>query len=203
MAEKTINLDQSSFLNAVYQASGNSLEMRRQFDEICEFHSVRSGERLFKQGEGFSTVTVNLDGLFRIYHEGAAENDELTIGFIKPGGTAPFMSAIKSDGELNYSVESLVKASIMTFPRPRFLELVESDIRWYRMIWNLLYEENAHREKRERSLLVSSAYARYQEFLTEFEDTEHLIKLKYIASYLGIQPATLSRIRSSPYRGEV
>jgi CRP-like cAMP-binding protein len=202
MAEKIINIDRSSFLNAVYQASGNSPEMRSQFDEICEFHSVHSGERLLKQGEGFSTVTVSLDGLFRLYHAGAEESAELTIGFIKPGGTAPLMSAIKSEGELNYSIESLTKASIITFPRVRFLELVESDIRWYRIIWNLLYEENAHREKRERSLLVCSAYARYQEFLTEFEDVEYLIKLKHIASYLGMQPATLSRIRSSPYRRE-
>jgi len=51
------------------------------------------------------------------------------------------------------------------------------------------------KEKRERDLLLLDAVTRYKNFLIEFPGMEQRIKQGIIASYLGIQPETLSRIR--------
>lgn len=51
------------------------------------------------------------------------------------------------------------------------------------------------KEKRERDLLLLDAETRYKNFLTEFPGMDQRIKQGIIASYLGIKPETLSRIR--------
>lgn len=51
------------------------------------------------------------------------------------------------------------------------------------------------KSKREKSLLYESAEERYQKLFTEQARLIHQIPLKYIASYIGITPQALSRIR--------
>ncbi|MCL1901702.1 MAG: Crp/Fnr family transcriptional regulator, partial [Firmicutes bacterium] len=52
-----------------------------------------------------------------------------------------------------------------------------------------------YKEERERSFLLENATERYENFVQGFPDIHKRIKLKYIASYLGISPESLSRIR--------
>jgi len=51
------------------------------------------------------------------------------------------------------------------------------------------------KSKRELSLLTESAEERYLNLFTEQPHLLQLIPLKYIASYIGITPQALSRIR--------
>lgn len=51
------------------------------------------------------------------------------------------------------------------------------------------------KEARERELLILNAVERYRVFLREYPDLEKRIKQHMIASYLGITPVALSRIR--------
>ena len=52
------------------------------------------------------------------------------------------------------------------------------------------------KEKRESSLLLDDAQTRYIKFRNEYPGLESRIKQHLIASYLGITPVTLSRIRA-------
>lgn len=62
---------------------------------------------------------------------------------------------------------------------------------------NILYVKEIERlEKRVRSMLVMNAEERYQSFCKEYETIKNRIPLKYVASYIGIDPASLSRIRN-------
>lgn len=51
------------------------------------------------------------------------------------------------------------------------------------------------KELRESSFLLDSAEERYEELRTQFPGIELRVPQKYLASYLGITPETLSRIR--------
>jgi CRP-like cAMP-binding protein len=50
--------------------------------------------------------------------------------------------------------------------------------------------------KRELSLLNDSAEERYLKLFSEEPELIHKVPLKYIASYIGVTPQALSRIRS-------
>lgn len=53
------------------------------------------------------------------------------------------------------------------------------------------------KEMKERLLLMNTAEERYLQFLKEFPGLEKRVPQYHIASYLGITPVSLSRIRSS------
>jgi CRP-like cAMP-binding protein len=64
------------------------------------------------------------------------------------------------------------------------------------IFFRLLYRNSiiAH-EYRTASALSKSAYDRYYEFIQKYPNLEQRLSLQLIASYLGITPQTLSRIR--------
>jgi hypothetical protein len=51
------------------------------------------------------------------------------------------------------------------------------------------------KERREASLLLLSPTERYREFMADHPNVSAAIPQHYIASYLGIDPVSLSRIR--------
>ena len=73
--------------------------------------------------------------------------------------------------------------------------MMENDIRWYKFAFKLMESIYVMKELRERSFLLDDAATRYKEFQAYYADIEDQIKLYYVASYLGITPETLSRIR--------
>jgi CRP-like cAMP-binding protein len=60
---------------------------------------------------------------------------------------------------------------------------------------NILEKGFCIKEKRERELLLLDAEKRYNLFITEFPNLENRVSQQIVASYLGIQPESLSRLR--------
>jgi CRP-like cAMP-binding protein len=52
------------------------------------------------------------------------------------------------------------------------------------------------KERREATLLLDDAKTRYLNFLEEYPGLETRLKQYHIASYLGITPVSLSRVRA-------
>jgi hypothetical protein len=65
---------------------------------------------------------------------------------------------------------------------------------WARRVAQGLY---IRKEQREITFLRDSALERYQRFLREFPDVVERVPQHYVASYLGITPEALSRLKRS------
>ncbi|MBK9207275.1 MAG: hypothetical protein IPL71_02765 [Anaerolineales bacterium] len=74
--------------------------------------------------------------------------------------------------------------------------MVEEDIRWYPFLFKLLETVYIMKELREKSFLLDSAAERYLAFQRDYPNLENEIKLYHIASFIGVTPEALSRIRS-------
>ena len=82
--------------------------------------------------------------------------------------------------------------------RYRDLEMLyESYPGWQRLGRKLIEYYYLIIERREYQFLALSAKERYQQFRSDYPGLEQRISQAQIASYLGINPVTLSRIRSS------
>jgi hypothetical protein len=73
--------------------------------------------------------------------------------------------------------------------------LSEKNIDLLKMILKLVERVYIMKEKREHHLLQLSASERYRIFSQEHPELEKLVKSYHVASYLGITPEALSRIR--------
>ena len=66
---------------------------------------------------------------------------------------------------------------------------------WKDFLIKIISKAYLIRENREREFLLFDAEQRYQSFQKKYPNLESRIKQHYVASYLGIAPESLSRIR--------
>ena len=94
------------------------------------------------------------------------------------------------------AIETLSEVSALVFTKEAINYLMEKSLKYE--IWMRKLNENAYVYMSDRafSLLTMSATERYQKLLNEEPHLMQMFSNYYIASYIGIAPQSLSRIRT-------
>jgi CRP-like cAMP-binding protein len=169
-------------------------ELIKQLFSICKPVRYQKGEYFLMAGTVPEYVGFNLNGVFRLFYMDVKGNDQ-TKGFSTEGKFVISYSALAMDRPSYFSIEALVDTDILRFSYRQWMRMVDEDIRWYPFIFKLLQQVYIMKEMREKSFLLDSAKTRYLAFQKEYPRLANEIKLYHIASFLGITPETLSRIR--------
>jgi CRP-like cAMP-binding protein len=133
-------------------------------------------------------------GLFRYYYT-STKGAEFTKGFFQQGSFIAAYSAMIKQTESHYAIEALEDSVIYVVDYRKWLELYHQHPSWAALLIKLLEKGYMKKEKREREFLLFDAEERYRSFLTEYPGLESRVKQHMVASYLGITPVALSRIR--------
>ncbi|MBO9732999.1 MAG: Crp/Fnr family transcriptional regulator [Chitinophaga sp.] len=94
-----------------------------------------------------------------------------------------------------FIIEALLDCEVLIFEKTALERLMESDIFWLkfgRQMADIVFLEAKHRIT---DLLFYNPEQRYQNLLQKSPEVMRKIPQKYISSYLGITPQSLSRIR--------
>jgi CRP-like cAMP-binding protein len=135
-------------------------------------------------------------GLFRYFYVNDKGN-EFTKGFFSENSfIVSYTAMIRGVGSY-YTIEALADAEILVIDYPKWKVMCNTHPCWNRLLIAMLEKGFAKKELRERELLLHSAEERYRSFLQEYPSLESRITQQLIASYLGITPVALSRIRKS------
>lgn len=86
---------------------------------------------------------------------------------------------------------------LTSWNKPFLNSLAKNNIHWAEFAKNMADYLFMRKEKREISLLLDSAETRYLNFLKEYPQAFQAFPQYLIASYLGIRPQSLSRIRKA------
>jgi len=136
------------------------------------------------------------EGLFRyLYIDKAGK--EFTKNFITEGNFIVSYSAMVSQKPSLLYIEALEDSHILEIDYNRWMEVKKKHECWNVLLVAMLEQAFMVKEKRERDLLLLDARERYIGFLHEFPTLENRVKQHLIASYLGITPISLSRIRKN------
>ncbi len=169
-------------------------ELIEKLYSICDEQIIKKGEFFIRAGDVPKHMGFNLEGLLRLYYVDENGND-FTKAFSETGRFLISYSAIVQKRPSYFNIEALQDSRILKFDYWIFDQMIQSDIRWYPFTFKLLESVYLMKELREKSFLLDDAAKRYQAFKERYADVEDQIKLYHVASFLGITPEALSRIR--------
>lgn len=164
------------------------------FDEYFEEVKIKKNAYLIKEGEVEPYSYFIYEGMFRCWtfdHKGA----EQTFWFCKEGTFSMSNISFSLQEKTNFSVQA-VTDSIVYRINKEDVKLLYNDIPKLEVIFGRLTAMLLNRLlQRNIDLIKYSSEEYYVRMLKEYGKSMNYIPLKDIASYLGITPQGLSRIR--------
>jgi CRP/FNR family transcriptional regulator, anaerobic regulatory protein len=185
----------SSFAETVKQISPLHDEQVGQFLELHEPQSLAKGEHFMREGEVCTHMAFIVEGCFRYYYldsEGAEHTGQF---FFERGWIGDFASCITGRPSVQ-NFQALEAAVIFRFAWKEIEKLYATDAAFERFGRKLAEGVVIGAQQRSASLLKQSAEERYLEVLHHRPKVMARVPLLLIASYLGIQPESLSRLRA-------
>ena len=161
---------------------------------ISKLINLAKGERFIEAGQIPRYMGFVVNGLFRyVYLDD--EGNEFTKNFLSENSFITSYSAMVQQQPSWFSIEALEDSEILKFDFLSWKNISQNNSHWDRFLLRMLEKAFIIKEKRERELLLLDAESRYRIFRDEFPGLDKRVKQHIIASYLGIKPESLSRIR--------
>jgi len=169
-------------------------KQEEKFINLISIKRIEAGENFIRAGESPRTIGFVIEGLFRYFYT-SEEGLEFTKGFFDKGSVISSYDAILENNPSHYTIQALEPATIEVVQYNKFHQLFSEDPCWNEFLVALLQKGYLAKVTRERELLLLDAEQRYRAFLKRYPNLQPRVKQHIIASYLGIAPESLSRIR--------
>jgi len=166
---------------------------------IAHRRSYATGEYLLRAGERAVYVFLIVEGLIRELYIGDG-GVEHTRAFSAEGGFTGSLRDLISPGPSVSWIQALEPTRVLAWPWARLDKLCDehpSLERATRRVTEALYVRKAERE---HAMLALSAAERYAQWLGEHGAIDRRISRRHLASYLGMTPEHLSRLRARRVR---
>ncbi|PJZ71305.1 Crp/Fnr family transcriptional regulator [Leptospira perolatii] len=163
--------------------------------KIFEFRRLRPGEFLVRQGEPASEFAFIISGVVKEFY-----TTEKGAAFIKtfciPGEFTGSYFDLLSKQPSTASIEAVNACELAVAKFVDYFALFDEHPAWERVGRKVAESLFIKKAKREYELLALSPPERYLLFKKNLPQVEKLVPDYMIASYLGITPVALSRIRT-------
>lgn len=155
---------------------------------------IKKGEHFFQHFDHCDEVAIVCSGLFRIYLTDQ-DGEEKTYSFIPERSfILDFFLSWKESSDIMVSVQALEDSEILAIKYSNFIELMRSNPIWHEVYREVLLRNYIFKTKREIEFVQFNAKERLNKFFNNRRIDINRIPKTYLASYLGIQPPSLSRL---------
>ncbi|SBS26389.1 fumarate/nitrate reduction transcriptional regulator [Marinomonas spartinae] len=157
-------------------------------------HPVRKGDYLFHQGELANQLYFLHSGLVR-YVGVSDAGKEFTQTFVKGPRVIGSTRAMVTGMPVLFGIQALSDVMVISYPWAEFFQQMSQDKGFLASYMAFLEQIFIAKEERESAFVKHSAERRYMDFCADYPELKEQVPLQYIASYIGITPIALSRIR--------
>lgn len=162
-------------------------------EAVSQAVTLQKGEILNKKGERQTMLPFLIEGMMRCVTLDS-EGKEKTVGFTMNRGDV-VLSNMDLTGCHISTDQAMVPSTLILLPIDYVLQNMKDEpevIRVYQeqiVKWGMIYQSRAV------SLSQGDATERFEWFCKEYPGMIDMVNNRYIASFLGITPVTLSRLR--------
>lgn len=156
------------------------------------------GEFLLYEGEVSSSAFYVLEGALRLYF--LSGESEITLEFFFEHSVVASVASFRRGLPSEFVIQSIEPTRALVIPRQALEDYGRSSPSFYPEVIGDLEDRLICYVNRLRSFLSLTAEERYEELALLQPAVVQRVKQKYIASWLGITPESLSRIRNNRSR---
>lgn len=165
-----------------------------QFADRLTVKSLKRKEHLLTESEVDKHIAFVEQGVLRSYLINQ-EGEAVTVQFALEGYWIADLYSFFSAKPAIYNIEALEKAKVLLLDQPSFQEACDTIPAFERFFRILIQNAYVAAQERIAKSYSQRAEERYIELMHTHPDILRRVSQHYIASYLGIKPQSLSRIR--------
>lgn len=168
-----------------------------EFQKELHIKTLTKKEHLIQEGFVCDFIAIIISGTLRSYvqnNDGEFNND-----FYLENSFASAYTSFLTQMPTNCNIEALTDVKLYYITRNQFNALIEKDANFLKLAKYISDNYFIRKCKRETSFLKNSAAERLQMIRILYPGIEQKVPQYHIASYLGIKPESLSRIKLLTY----
>lgn len=186
----------NSFKLTTYLTSNTDID-NDTLDELlshCKIRQVKKGDFLLRQGEKCKHSFFVEKGLLKQYSIDNKGKEHI-IQFSPENWFMTDRESVYFGNPSSYFIQAIENTEVFLIDEKMILQLSKSNPTFLEFNNKLLHNHIRHLQKRIKSLLSATAEERYLDFIKIYPDLTLRVPQLLIASYLGITPESLSRVR--------
>ncbi|MBX4262613.1 Crp/Fnr family transcriptional regulator [Clostridium estertheticum] len=147
-----------------------------------------------QEGENSTEIGLIINGVFRSYYVDKIGNDITKYFYSECGILFSYMAHLSQEKSMYY-IQALEDSEILVAKISDFEKIVEGNYQLLLFYKTMIDSVFIMKEEHASSFKLLTSMERYKQFLAAYPVLEQRIKQYHLASYLGITPVSLSRIR--------
>lgn len=183
-----------AFLQDIPVTTPAEREAVEAFEQRLEYRSVLAKTVLLREGEVAQKMFFVRKGCLRLYFYNAG--NDITFQFFFEGSVVASFDSWHKRQPSQFSLESIEPTELVVVPREAFDALIHAVPSLRDRYEEVLIERFHAYQQLFLSRIKNTPQQRYEELLRERPDVLLRVPQHYIASFLGITPVSLSRIRN-------
>ena len=165
-------------------------------NSLFKYESVSKGTFMLETGKLTDRVFFILSGYLR-YFKVIESGEELVIHLFAPNNFATSVNSFFLGKKTEETLQAITDCEYLYISKPDLEKLYSTNLKWQSFGRKLMESFLIEKEERIIDQLSLTAQDRYSKLVKNQPDIIQNVPVKYIASFIGIQPESLSRIRKN------
>lgn len=154
----------------------------------------KNKEVLLNEGDCARNLYYIKSGALRLYFN--KDGADITFQFFFEGHFVSSFDSLTGNTPSLFTLQAIEQTEVVVLPKEEFQSAVEKDLDVRKFYEETLIERFRNYQMLFLSLIKDTPQERYEKLLKEHPEILKRVPQHYIASYLGVTPVSLSRIRS-------
>jgi CRP-like cAMP-binding protein len=169
-------------------------EERELIQEYLTVKKIRKRQYLLQEGDICKCVAFVERGALRLYKVNE-DGTEHIVRFALEGQFMTDLYSFLTDEPSVYNIDAIEDSDLVLITKSASDELRKQSSKYLEYIFNVTSEAYIDLERRLTSTISHSLEERYKDFTAHYPDIIQRVPQHMVASYMGLTPETLSRVR--------